>query len=362
MKVVFFSGGIERSGGTEKVLTQIANGLSGRGYEVIIISLTGKSTPFFHVNEKIKIMSLESPSLTAHFVQNLRKLLAFVSNEKPDIWIDVDIILSVYSMLLKAKNRKMFLISWNHFKFDHQFERFTFLRKIVRKLTTLFSDGIVVLTDSDKGRYEEKYRIRGIIKRIYNSTEGKAEWICEKEKIVLSVGRLENVKGYDRLLEAWEKINKQYSDWRLVIVGEGTQRAALEEYVSTHNLLNVFFEGRKHDLKDYYRKASIYALPSRSEGFALVILEAMTFSVPVVAFSCFEGIDEVLKDGTNGLLAENGNIGMLADKLSELMSNEEKRTILGENAYQFAACFDIEKALNEWEGLFSSLREEAYKL
>ena len=356
MKIVFFSGGIERSGGTEKALCNIASGLAERNYEVLIVSLTGSSIPFFKVSEKVRIISAGAVTLTGNIVANIRFLKNLVNTEKPDIWIDVDIILGVYSLILKSGNQNMKLVSWDHFNFDHKFERLNGIRKVIRRLLCRFSDSILVLTKSDNNKYTKKYRLRHQINQIYNPVDIPSMADNEdKENIILSMGWIERVKGFDRLLKAWERIYKDLPDWKVIIVGEGSEKERLIKYVSENNIERVEFMERTQNPGEYYRRASIYALPSRSEGFPMVLLEAMSYGVPCVAFLCSDGIGELISNDVDGILVGNDDIEGFSNGLTKLVNDGNIRDNMRHIAQNRAEDFKTEVILDQWEEMLAGL-------
>jgi glycosyltransferase involved in cell wall biosynthesis len=109
------------------------------------------------------------------------------------------------------------------------------------------------------------------------------------------------------------------------------------------------------DVTKEYLNSSVFVLPSRFEGFGLVIIEAMSCGVPVVAFNCPMGPDEIITDGEDGFLVPVGDVCALADKLQTLMQNRELRVKFSEIAYRNSARYRIERVSNQWIQLFTQL-------
>ena len=367
MKIAFFSGNMEHGGGTERVLSILAGGLTSRGHEVMIFSLTGKGPSFYELDERVKLFWIGSKTLKSDIVSNLKKLSCIMKDEKPDFLIDVDIILGFYSVLLKARFPKTHWISWEHFNYFYEFDINRGLRKIARFIVSRFSECLVVLSDEDKKYYLDNMNLKCRIERIYNPTpcEGKViigqsedkelpETGYRAKKTVLAVGRLTRQKGFDMLLKSWKPVEKKHPDWNLRIVGDGEEKDNLLEEADRLGLKNVEFAGQTKDVERYYQNADFFVLSSRNEGFAMVVLEAMGHGLPVVAFDCKAGVRETVADGFNGYLVPLGNIKALARRMDKLISDEDKCRDFGKNAMMTSNLFRPSKILDEWEKLFTS--------
>lgn len=107
-----------------------------------------------------------------------------------------------------------------------------------------------------------------------------------------------------------------------------------------------------------YAESSIYVMSSRFEGFGLVLVEAMSCGVPCVSFNCPQGPAEIIEDGVNGVLVENGNIVALADAIEDLIVNENKRIEMGRKAHEIVQKYSLEKIMDMWVELFNKLNNE----
>jgi len=358
MKIVFFSGDMSRSGGTERVLSIVANGLAARGLDICIFSLTGQGASFYTLDERIRVRWVGSRGLQTDILSNLVTLNRFMKEEKPDFLIDVDIILCFYSGLLKLKFPRTHWISWEHFNYYTKFPVNHNLRKVARFIVSRFSECLVVLSEEDKGYYESNMKLKCRIERIYNPTPYEEVFEkTEEEKTVLAVGRLTRIKGYDMLLKSWRPVEKKHPDWKLKFVGDGEEREALESQAASLGLKNVEFTGMVEDVREHYKNAAFLVLSSRNEGFVMVLLEAMSYSLPAVAFACKAGVREVVEDGVNGYLAPAGDMKALARKLDMMISDDEKRREMGIKAGEMIRRFGKENILDEWEKLFGELND-----
>lgn len=353
-KLLFFIGNMSHSGGTERVLSVIANGLLGRGCQVAVVSLWGNGKTFFELDENIKIYWVEQKREKSGISGNLRYLMALIEEERPDVLVDVDIILSCYSIFLKRRRPGMRWISWENFNYYYHFERNNLLRVFVRRLVARCSDQLVVLTEEDQGYYQKNLNLRCALSQIYNPVPYDGEFQKQEESpVILAAGRLTEAKGYDLLIDSWSLLEAKYTQWSVVVAGEGMDQEKLERKVKKAGLKRIRFIGTVSDIEEYYKKAAFFVLPSRNEGFAMVLLEAIFFSLPAVCYSCKTGPKEVIIDGENGFLLAPGDVEGFAGKMELLMKNTELRWKMGRQAAASARKFEKEHILDEWERILA---------
>ena len=146
------------------------------------------------------------------------------------------------------------------------------------------------------------------------------------QKRVISIGRYEFDKGNDLLLCVWAEVEKQMPEWHLDIYGDGFrepfQRLMGQLGIDTSHC-HLF--GPTSDVKQEYLNSSVFVLPSRFEGFGLVLIEAMACGVPVVSFDCENGPRSIITDGVDGFLISPFDVEAFAEKVIMLMKDEELR-------------------------------------
>ena len=151
----------------------------------------------------------------------------------------------------------------------------------------------------------------------------------EKKKQLLYVGRLEHgAKRPDRLLRIWKRLYKKFPNWEMIVVGDGKERKRLEQ--QSKSLKRISFIGFQAP-EPYYRDASILCMTSNFEGFPMVLPEAMSFGTVPFAFDSFSAVHDIIEDGKTGVLVPPFSIKEYANKLAQLMSDEEKRNLMSEN-------------------------------
>ncbi|BFU42308.1 glycosyltransferase [Krasilnikovia sp. MM14-A1004] len=177
------------------------------------------------------------------------------------------------------------------------------------------------------------------------------------EKTVVSLRRLSHDKGIDMLLEAWALVGPQYPDWSLKVYGAGPDEAELREQARELGLDdNQILVGKTDDIDAALSAASIYALPSREEGFPIAIMEAMAYGLPTVAFDCAPGIRELIDDEVSGgLVVTAGNVPGMAAALERLIKDRDLRVRLGEAGRESVQRFTPDSIVDRWEALFALL-------
>ncbi|MEV0778254.1 glycosyltransferase [Streptomyces sp. NPDC050428] len=176
------------------------------------------------------------------------------------------------------------------------------------------------------------------------------------EKTVASIGRLDDQKGIDLLLETWSLVADERPDWRLRIYGAGQDSTALKEQCTELGLDDsVDWMGRTDDVAGALAASSVFVQSSRGEGFPLALMEAMASGVPCAAFDCAPGVREIIRDGEDGLLAPPGATDALADRLLRLTGNRRLRDTLGDRARANVQRYSEAEILRRWHELFDLL-------
>lgn len=354
-KICFFSGVISRSGGTERVGIMIANELANKGYDVSILSFWNDCKPFFKVNEKIKIdylLDYKEGKLYRTYIYPILKLRKYIKSKNIDILIDIDTLLSKYSGYA-VRGTKCKLVSWEHFNYYYMLKDNSRIKakKIVKKV----AEKLVVLTKEDKEAHIENMGFDcEKIEQIYNPSpfEIKNEYNFENKNFV-AVGRLTEQKGFDFLIKAWKIFEERNKEWTLTIVGDGEEKENLEELSKDAN--NIKFVGKTDNVEMYYKQASCYVLSSRYEGFPMVILEAQSFALPVIAYDCKTGPKEMVFDNENGYLVESSNVEKLAETMIKFVNEKSKAEEMSKKSIEYVSSLSIKNIGQEWENLIKKI-------
>lgn len=361
MKPGFLIGNMRSPGGTERVLCSVANGLLQRGYEPVVISMWGEGEAAFVLDEKIRQYRLAAqyPHGILANLKNIAALYRIVRKERITVLVDVDLILTFYSLPVKILRPGLKRIAWEHFNYYYQFRKNNRIRRLAMRLAAAFSDALVVLSKEDMGYYADHLSIRGLLCQIYdpNPYENVTD-TGKEEKLIFAAGRLTRAKGFDLLLESWALLEKDFPDWNLVIAGSGEEEAALKASAQKKGLRRVTFAGLVREMEAWYRRSAFFVLPSRYEGFGMVLVEAMAHARPVVSYACKAGPSDIVTDGTDGFLVPEGDPVEFAKGMRRLMESEPLRKEMGKHAKRSVERFELGKILDRWEDLLGMVSHE----
>ena len=174
----------------------------------------------------------------------------------------------------------------------------------------------------------------------------------DDEVIIIAVGRLAEEKDYPTLLKAFS-IVRSYFKARLIILGSGLLERELKYMAKKLDIDNyVNFLGFKKNPYKYFRKADIFVLSSKCEGFGHVIVEAMATGTPAISTDCKSGPREIIGNNEFGVLVPVGDHNALANEICNLIMDKEKRKKLSLKGFQRAEAFDAKTIVPKYESLF----------
>ncbi len=341
MKIVFIINSLEGYGGTNRVATLLANELA-KSYCIIILSKYA-SLNSYELMLNVKDIKFKGNQLT--FLNSCRH---YILHEKPDIVI-IHTMSKLTPMLLLTGLRSKQVWSLEHTSFEFHSIIFKLLRK------TLYGrlQKIVVLTKADFNIYLNYYTS---VKLLPNASPLKLsdQLYSVASKKIISIGHLIHHKGFDRLIRAWSHIERYFPKWSLDIYGDGPDRLVLNKLIVSLKLKNIYIKPPTVDIKIVYDTASFYVMSSRFEGFGMVLIEAQSRGLPIVSFDCPSGPAEIVNDGVDGFLVDNGNVQLLAEKMIYLMENDQIRQQFSQRALVSAKRFEVSSVIGQWKSLIDN--------
>nr|WP_315141674.1 glycosyltransferase family 4 protein [uncultured Flavobacterium sp.] len=360
MKILYITPKINNEGGVARVLSVKANYLvENFGYKVHILTQNEGNNPlFFSFNEKIVLhdMILKG-NLISFFLQYVKALKKALTTIHPDIILICDNGLKAYTIpfILKAKTPVIFECHGSKYVEETKQSKYfsgTKFKLACKAFSANKFTKFVALSNESLKEWNVK---NGVV--IPNSLWFKASRFSDlKSKKVIAVGRYSYEKGLDRMLQIWKKVIEKYPDWSLEIYGKSYENQDLQKLANDLNINNnvTFFEPVKN-INDKYLDASIMAMTSRTEGFGMVLIEAMALGLPCVAYDCPCGPRAIIDNTINGFLIEDGNIDLFVQKIELLIEDENLRLKIGKNAQESAEKYNLDSIMQQWKTLFEEI-------
>jgi glycosyltransferase involved in cell wall biosynthesis len=381
-RLYFLVPSIDDGYGICRSIVTLANHFAGR-HEVEIISLQRRrDRPAFEVDDRVRLIYLDDvrrigspgrsrlraaldgrpsrlvPRGSALDGSALSDLLLrrALRSLPPGILISTDA--SLHPAVARFAPRHLITIAQEHLSIAGRRATPGLQRIIVASGRSI--DGLVTLTMPDRDAYRLALADVGtLVEAIPNAVPWPIErFVTPQAKVVVSAGRLEPVKGFDRLIEAYETVAHANPDWQFDIYGRGTQHNRLERAIAERGLTGrVRLRGYAPRFAEILSSASIFSLASHHEGLPMVLLEAMSKGLPVVTFDNSPGSAALVNDGRNGWLVEDGDVSAFSTGLFELIKDSDLRLRMGAAAHAVARQYEIGAVADRWEAMFARLIE-----
>ena len=357
-------------GGVEMAITLLANALVKRGFDVEILCIYNLGQPAYSIDEKVKITYLSAmhpnreefyraiktrniPLIIREGIYSV-KVLYLKKKVMADAikQIEKGVIISTrneHSVLLSKYGRKgVEKIAQLHH--DHKFEK-RLINDFRKKYTNI--DYFVLLTD----RLKDEVKVM-----MKDNTHTKCVVIpnfladmneigdLQRKRQVLAVGRLHEVKGFERLIKIWKRFDAK-DGTVLKIIGDGQEKESLQHMIDKYGLQEkVIMTGELSHVKvmEEMHQSLCYAMTSYSEAFPFVLIEAMAAGLPVVAYDVRVGPAAIVQNSENGFLIPDGNEELFIDKLRSLCQNDKLREKMSESAVQRSREFSEDSVMKKW--------------
>ncbi|MBF0598345.1 glycosyltransferase family 4 protein [Faecalibacter rhinopitheci] len=355
MKLLYVTNGINGAGGLERVLSVKASYLAEHyNYDVTILVLNDAHlNPFYEFSPKIKFISIEISSSTLQYIESYKKGIQDAANViQPDV-ISVcdDGLKGFFLPRIIQTNAKWIYERHASLELNRQKGWLGKLQvRFMRKFSVSF-DAFVVLTKSNVKEWKGNN-----IKVIPNPLSfGSDQKNPLDQKRIIAVGSHSYNKGYDTLLAIWKNIENKFPDWQLDIYGKLDANTTYLKLANDLGLSNVKFHAPYNPIQEKFETSSLMVLPSRSEGFGMVLIEAMACGVPCISFDCPAGPRDIITNKVDGFLVPNQNSKAFQQAIVELIENEKLRIEMGTIAQRSATRFSLESIAQQWDNLFKSL-------
>jgi glycosyltransferase involved in cell wall biosynthesis len=352
-------------GGIGKYVTSLAKALKRRGHTAFIASGGGdlektlSKEGIGHIELDIKTKSELSPKVIKSFFA----LKSFLTGENIDLIHAHTRVTQVVAALLSLYLKVPYVTTCHGF----------FKRRLGRRIFSCWGERVVAISEAVKNQLIGDFRVdRERIALIYTGIELdrfmqrispekkeaiKRRWRLSKAPVVGTIGRLSPVKGQDVLLKAAEKLVGNFSDIKVLLVGNGPDENRLKDLSATLGLKeNVIFADSIEDTTEILPAIDIFVLPSIEEGLGLSLMEAMASGKPCIA-SRVGGIESLIEDGITGILFDPGDSDDLARAVRYVLNNSERQEAFKEAARKRVINeFDINQMASRMEKMYEEVR------
>lgn len=371
MKIMYVTEQIHKIGGIEKLLSIKANYLTKyNDFEVIILTSENKGLEsYFYLNDKISRVELDvnynrdeklsSLSNIKKAIRHFKLLRNEIKRENPEVIVNCCYGFDFYFLPFLKGDRK--IIQEVHASRAYQGYnngKLSWVKNIIRSIFERRYDSVVVLSQEESNFYQS-HNVRIIPNPILDSSNTGLS--NTKKRKVIAAGRIDPIKGFDRLLKIWSKVGPEYKEWSLDIFGDGNR-----EYINELNATIASYEMEhsvrilpsSKELQKELISSSIYTMTSHTECFPMVLLEAMQAKTAIIAFDCPTGPRSIIRNYKNGILVEDGNIDCFVDNLMRLMDSELKRNELVNNGLVDLEKYELSEVMSQWVDVFDGFEKK----
>ena len=337
------------AGGSERVMSLLANTFAQKGYEVEIVCIN-KHLVFYPIDEKVKVWFAEDEVKSLSILKKVLWLRNHIKNDRPDVVIAF--MLEVYCVTLASLIGVSVPVISSERIDPHFFGR---AKGLLRWLLLRRTTHLVVQTVRIKDFYSAKLQSRTTI--IPNPVTDKVFSLKPtlKQKRIIAVGRLAYQKNYPMMFRAFAKVHHDFPDWQLVVYGNGPQKDEIRGVIERLGMEgHIILAGKSDHVVEEMNKSSLFVMSSDYEGMSNALLEAVCVGLPVISTDV-SGARDLITEGVNGYIVPVGNERALTLALSSMLSSPEKMDEMGRQSKALAPRFREEQIVGQWEELIKKV-------
>ncbi|WP_286709912.1 MULTISPECIES: glycosyltransferase family 4 protein [Sphingobacterium] len=357
--ILFYFNSMTPAGGIERVIATLANKFSE--FMKVTILVKDKAFSHYYLKEEITLLSLENEirfnmnnrlsrllEVSKNFISSQRKLREFLTSQSYDYYYVAHPMNVLELHIARGIDNKVVISEHG------DIDAYNFFYKRIKKLLYNRAKAYVVPTKTDTSKYST-LGYRAIYIPHFRSDLPYRRSLQNKNTAI-SIGRMTQAKRQWILINLWDRIVNihQIRDWMLYIIGDGNLKSSLQQQIDDLGIGNyVKLLPPKKEVEDYYNNASFFLLTSKSEGFGMVILEAMSFGVPCISYDCPSGPRDMIRNKKDGYLVEQDNFNELERATLELIKNREKMISFGEASFISSERWSEKNILKKWKRILS---------
>lgn len=359
-RVAFLLGITSSNGGIERTTSILANNLTDRGLaKVFAIGFQPRTNEqVYKWKEQVSFFDLltKKESMKTGIFKAIPRLRKILNKNDIDVLVVCGHRFCALGGLATLVSKTK-MIYWSHSSFYGEVVAF---KKINEHFGALRANAVVSLTKTDEINYRKKTVAKKVV-QIYNPIDNKL--LLENipynpnTKRIISVGRLDNPKNFEsHLLEVAKIVLAKNTEYTWHIYGKGSLEEVIRENISKLGLEGkVILEGNVNNLYEHYSNYSIMVMTSSYEGFPMTLLEGMAKKLPLVSFDIQTGPNEIIQDNQNGFLIPPFDITLMAQKLEELIHNQDLRIMFSKAHETKIKEFKFDTIITQWVALIKEL-------
>ena len=348
LRILFLITGMV-SGGAERVMANLSNGLQKKGHKIRIVVMKKAETDYY-LDDSIEFVGADAVDKKGNnkFFKGLFFYIKNVKEYKPDIivsFLPKTNIIAMACRLVVLKNpvitceradpmaRKGIIKALNNYMFP-------------------LADGCAFQTRMAREYYKIKDSSKtAVLNNPLDCSFNIKPYSGKRKKEIVAVGRLSEQKNHKLLIDAFFKISKKYPDYCLKIYGDGLLEAKLKRHISNLKLSDrVYLLGRVNDVKEAIYESALFVLSSNFEGMPNALLEAMSIGLPCISTDCrVGGPSELIENRENGILVPVGDADKMAEMIDTLLSDYYLADKISQNANKIYERFSMKNVIDEWE-------------
>ena len=349
-KRITFILGSMGGGGAERVISILANHYAEKGWNVDILTLLDEKCSH-HLYPSIDIISLANLSFTR--IQQLPhwffKIRNYCKVKKPEVVVSFIARVNIITILACIGLKQRIFVSERN---DPAQDGRSLFVKMITNLLYTKAKRVIFQTKKAQSCFRKKAQHNSQI--IYNPVIVTEKSKIQKNKKIVTIGRLTSQKNHILLIKAFKRIHDIFPDYTLHIYGEGKLRDKLLNKVEELSISDSFvLHGYTPNVHKEIADSEIFILSSDYEGLSNALLEAMIMGIPCISTDC-AGSSEVIEDGVNGLLVPVGSEDKLFQAIISLITNKDLADRISEKSLLSASKFDFNTIIKQWEAVLES--------
>lgn len=337
-------------GGAARVASIMLEGFAASGHE-IMLETDLSFPPSYHIPENVRVMAMEKSKGALHRIMHHRQL---IRSFKPDCIIAYLPPMYLDVWLATRCMRHIPIIASDHTSMNRDLGwRNNFIRRHLYGLASITT----ILTEKDRRILGERVKCKEVV---YNplTFEPVSTVDIYRDKTILCAGRLNSwdVKGFDRIIKIWGELSNLYPDWTLEIAGPGSDESVekIKEFIENAGVEQTTkLLGNIIDMQPLYQRSAVFALPSRVEGFPMVLLEAMSQGCACISFDFDGAITEITGHEKGCLIIADNNLEEFKDGLSALLDDENLRLKISSLAIESVKQYSVDRFIKHWNQILN---------